>query len=76
VRIDSPNSSRCTGETRAAIPRPQPSTGNDESFVRDMETILAAVRDPASREQLEDLVRAYQAGAFRATFFLPGFPWR
>lgn len=39
---------------------------SEDECMRDVDTILASVRDPASREQLEDAVRAYQAGAFRA----------
>lgn len=34
--------------------------------VRDVDTLLASVRDPGSRRQFTDAVRAYQGGAFRA----------
>lgn len=34
--------------------------------VRDLETLVSSVRNPASRRQLEEVVRAYQGGAFRA----------
>lgn len=34
--------------------------------VRDLDALLGSVRDPASRRLSEEVVRAYQAGAFRA----------
>lgn len=37
-----------------------------ECGVRDVDTLLASVRDPGSRRQFADAVRAYQGGAFRA----------
>lgn len=34
--------------------------------MRDLETLTASVRDEATRAQVVEVVRAYQAGAFRA----------